>query len=271
MKNIIAVDLFSGAGGTTSGLKKAGIKVAVAVEIDKWAAQTYRHNNTEVVLFEADIRDISGKEIIENIILKSSDKFLFVACPPCQGFSTIGKKDVNDERNQLIFEYLRLIQELKPDFLLMENVSGITSKKNKQIFTRFLDMIESNYLITYEVLNTADYGVPQVRKRLVLHGIKKENIDRNFKIQLPPKTHSKEGKGHTKMWVTAEVIMDLPEIKCGEEFVGEGVYNHVSNKLSEDNVKRIRYIRKNGGSRSSLPEELILNCHKNNRGHTDVY
>ena len=153
----------------------------------------------------------------------------------------------------------------------MENVSGITSKKNKQIFTRFLDMIESNYLITYEVLNTADYGVPQVRKRLVLHGIKRENIDRNFKIQLPPKTHSKEGKGHTKMWVTAEVIMDLPEIKCGEEFVGEGVYNHVSNKLSEDNVKRIRYIRKNGGSRSALPEELILNCHKNNRGHTDVY
>ena len=271
MKNIIAVDLFSGAGGTTSGLKKAGIKVAAAIEIDKWAAQTYRHNNPEVVLFEADIRNISGKKIIDNISLKSSDKLLLVACPPCQGFSTIGKKDVNDERNQLIFEYLRLIQELKPDFLLMENVSGITSKKNKQIFTRFLDMIESNYLITYEVLNTADYGVPQVRKRLVLHGIKKENIDRNFKIQLPPKTHSKEGKGHTKMWVTAEVIMDLPEIKCGEEFVGEGVYNHVSNKLSEDNVKRIRYIRKNGGSRSSLPEELILNCHKNNRGHTDVY
>jgi len=106
MKNIIAVDLFSGAGGTTSGLKKAGIKVAVAVEIDKWAAQTYRHNNPEVVLFEADIRDISGKEIIDNISLKSSDKLLLVACPPCQGFSTIGKKDVNDERNQLIFEYL---------------------------------------------------------------------------------------------------------------------------------------------------------------------
>lgn len=271
MNNIVAIDLFSGAGGTTSGLKKAGIKVVAAVEVDSQAAQTYKFNNPEVILFEEDIRGINGKRFINSISLKSSDKLLLVACPPCQGFSTIGKKDVNDERNQLIFEYLRLIQELKPDFLLMENVSGITSKKNKQIFTRFLDMIESNYLITYEVLNTADYGVPQTRKRLVLHGVKKEKVDRNFKIQLPPKTHSKEGKGHTKKWVTAEVIMDLPEIKCGEEFIGEGVYNHVSNKLSEDNVKRIRYIRKNGGSRSSLPKELILNCHKNNKGYSDVY
>ena len=271
MKNIVAIDLFSGAGGTTRGLKNAGIRVVAAIEIDKWAAQTYRFNNPEVVLFESDIRNIRGEEIMDAIDLKSSDKLLLVACPPCQGFSTIGKNDINDKRNQLTFEYLRLINELKPDFLLMENVSGITNKKNSQIFEKFINLIESEYLITYEVLNTADYGVPQTRKRLVLHGIKKDGVDGEFKIKLPTKTHSKEGEENTKRWVTAGVIMDLPEIKSGEEFVGKGVYNHISNKLSEDNIKRIRYIRENGGNRSSLPEDLILNCHKNNKGHGDVY
>ena len=180
MKNIVAIDLFSGAGGTTSGLKKAGIKVAAAVEIDKWAAQTYRFNNPEVILFEEDIRNISGQKILNSISLETSDKLLLVACPPCQGFSTIGKKDINDKRNQLIFEYLRLIKELGPDFLLMENVSGIINKKNGLIFTRFINLIKSEYLIAYEILNTADYGVPQTRKRLVLHGIKKDKIDESF-------------------------------------------------------------------------------------------
>lgn len=271
MENILAIDLFSGAGGTTSGLKKAGIKVAVAVEIDKWAAQTYRFNNPEVILFEDDIRNINSEKIMDVISLKSSDKLLLVACPPCQGFSTIGKNDINDKRNQLIFEYSRLIQELKPDFLLMENVSGITNKKNRQIFEKFITLIKSEYLITYKVLNTADYGVPQTRKRLVLHGIKKDKVDKNFKINLPIKTHSKEGKAKTKKWVTAEIIMDLPAIKSGEEFFGKGIYNHISNKLTDINIKRIRYIRKNGGNRSTLPEDLILNCHKKSKGHGDVY
>ncbi|MGP1440681.1 MAG: DNA cytosine methyltransferase [Treponema sp.] len=271
MKNIVAIDLFSGAGGTTSGLKKAGIKVVAAIEIDKWAAQTYRFNNPEVVLFEDDIRTISGKKILDAISLESSNKLLLVACPPCQGFSTIGKKDINDKRNQLIFEYLRLIKELEPDFLLMENVSGIINKKNGLIFTQFINLIKSEYLITYEILNTADYGVPQTRKRLVLHGIKKDKIDEGFEIKLPKKTHSKEGKKNTQKWVTAEVIMDLPEIKSGEEFLGEGIYNHISNKLTDINIKRIRYIRENGGNRSSLPDNLTLNCHKKNKGHGDVY
>lgn len=271
MKTIVAIDLFSGAGGTTSGLKKAGIKVAAAVEIDKWAAQTYRLNNPEVVLFEKDIRDINGKEIMEAISLKPSDKLLLVACPPCQGFSTIGKHDVNDKRNRLIFEYLRLITELKPDFLLMENVSGIKNKKNRSIFTKFINPIKSRYLITYDILNTADYGVPQNRKRLVLHGIKRETVDESFNVMLPIKTHSQAGKENTQQWVTAEVIMDLPEIKSGEEFLGEGIHNHIANKLTDINIKRIRYIRANGGSRTILPDDLMLNCHKKNKGHGDVY
>ncbi len=271
MKSIVAIDLFSGAGGTTSGLKKAGIKVVAAIEIDKWAAKTYRLNNPEVMLFEGDIRNINGENIINNISLQPFDKLLLVACPPCQGFSSIGKKNVNDERNQLIFEYLRLINELKPDFLLMENVAGITSKKNRSIFTKFINLIETEYFIKYGVLNTADYGVPQTRKRLVLHGIKKDKVYRSFKIELPTKTHSKEGKENTQKWVKADVIMDLPEIESGGEFFGVGVYNHTANRLTDINIRRIRHIRENGGSRSNLPDSLILDCHKRNKGHGDVY
>jgi DNA (cytosine-5-)-methyltransferase len=271
MKSIVAIDLFSGAGGTTSGLKKAGIKVAAAVEIDKWAAQTYRLNNPEVVLFEEDIRNINGKNIVDAVSLKPSDKILLVACPPCQGFSSIGKNDINDKRNQLIFEYSRLIKDLNPDFLLMENVAGIISKKNKCIFEKFINLIETEYFIKYDVLNTADYGVPQTRKRLVLHGIKKDKVDKSFKIKLPAKTYSKEGKENTKKWKTAEVIMNLPEIKSGEEFLGEGVHNHISNKLTDINIRRIRHIRENGGNRNNLPDDLILDCHKRNKGHGDVY
>lgn len=271
MKNIIAVDLFSGAGGTTCGLKKAGIGVALAVEIDKWAARSYSFNNPEVVLFEEDIRNISGRRIMETIVVDADEHLLLVACPPCQGFSTIGKKDEADIRNQLIFEYLRLIKELKPTFLLMENVSGITNKRNRHIFDQFIKLIKDQYFVAYDILNAADYGVPQNRKRLVLHGVKKDRVGKDFNVRLPQRTHSKDGDGNTDKWITAEVIMDLPEIKNGEEYLGEGIHNHISNRLTDINLKRIRYIRKNGGSRNVLPDELMLKCHKNNKGHSDVY
>ena len=125
MGKIIAIDLFSGAGGTTSGLKKSGIDVRVAVEIDSVAVKTYKLNNPEVYVINKDINVVSGDEIKQHIKVDIDDKLMLVACPPCQGFSTIGTNDENDERNQLIFQFLRLINELTPDFLLMENVAGM--------------------------------------------------------------------------------------------------------------------------------------------------
>ena len=271
MRRLLAIDLFSGAGGTTCGLKKSKIDVVAAVEIDKFASKTYRRNNPMVYLFEEDIKNISGKQIYDKVNISSKDRLLLVACPPCQGFSTIGKKDANDIRNQLIFEYMRLIKEMKPDFLLMENVSGIMNKKNSDVFLKFVEDVKLDYLIKYDILNSADYGVPQSRKRFVMHGVKKQIVNKNFSVELPKKTHSKNGEDGTQKWKNADIIMGLPEIKSGEEYIGEGIYNHVSNKLSEVNIERIRYIRANGGSRSILPEHLTLNCHKKTDGHGDVY
>lgn len=270
MNKIEAIDLFSGAGGTTQGLKKAGIDVIAAVEIDKIASKTYHHNNPEVKLLIEDIRKIHKQDLPT---IDKSDYLLLVACPPCQGFSTIRNGGQNDLRNELVFEYQRLIGEMKPDFLLMENVAGMTGKKGKKIFQLFCENIEKYYHIKYEILNAADYGVPQRRKRLVLHGIKKEVTKKlNVDVSLPSKTHSKNGEKGLEPWINADVILDLPSIGAGETYDGNlPVYNHTANNLSEINKKRITIIRKGGGSRDALPDELVLKCHKNSSGHSDVY
>ena len=272
MGKIVAIDLFSGAGGTTSGLKKSGIDVQVAVEIDSVAVKTYKLNNPEFYVIDKYINFVSGYEIKKHLKVDTDDKLMLVACPPCQGFSTIGTNNENDERNQLVFQFLRLIKELTPDFLLMENVSGMTRIKNHNIFNKFLSSISNDYNINYDVLNTADYGVPQSRKRLVLHGIRKEILhNTNLILDLPSKTHSNIPDLKLLPWINADIIMDLPPIEGGEEYFGEGIYNHVANKLSNVNIERIIHIRNNGGNRTSLPEALELNCHKNRSGHSDVY
>ncbi|WP_245165719.1 DNA cytosine methyltransferase [Streptococcus sp. WM07] len=247
------------------------MSVQVAVEVDKVASRTYKYNNEEVELLVDDILNITGDDLLSKINLTPDDKLLLVACPPCQGFSTIGTNDTNDARNQLIFEYLRLIKEINPDFLLMENVSGIAREKNKIIFHKFLEGIKEDYHFSYGILNAADFGVPQLRKRLVLHGVKKSIVFENFRISLPEQTHSKSGIGDLKKWVNADIIMDLPQIVDGEEYIGNGIYNHIANKLSDINIERIQYIRNGGGSRSCLPEYLRLKCHAGNNGHGDVY
>ena len=273
MKKIKAIDLFSGSGGTTQGLKKAGIEVVAAVEIDEVASKTYQFNNPEVKLFNNDIRNITKSDFM-NFYNTKKDYLMLVACPPCQGFSLIRRGGEDDIRNELVFEYLRLINETKPEFLLMENVAGMMTKKGKVIFDRFSEQLTEEYYIKYAVLNSADYGVPQTRKRLVLHGIKKSIFkEMNLQeIKLPNKTHSNDRESQLPHWKTAEILLGLPPLKAGEEYRGDlPVHNHIANGLSELNIKRLQIIRRGGGSRNALPEELVLKCHKGKTGHSDVY
>ena len=167
--NPIAIDLFCGAGGLSLGLAQSNITVQLGVEINATAAQTYTNNLNGNVL-QNDIRNITGQEILEQLNLRVGELFLLAGCPPCQTFSSLQKDDVtNDERNNLIFEYTRLIHEIHPLFILMENVPGLANGRGKQIFTQALAELEPSYQVTYDVLNCADYGVPQTRRRLVLH------------------------------------------------------------------------------------------------------
>lgn len=280
--NPIAIDLFCGAGGLSLGLKQSNISVPLGIEINATAAQTYINNLNGHVL-QNDIRNITGQEILERLSLQVGKLFLLAGCPPCQTFSSLQKDDVtNDARNSLIFEYTRLTLETRPLFILMENVPGLVNGRGRYIFTQALTELETSYHVTYDVLNCADYGVPQTRKRLVLHGIRNDAYQLlmqnqpGFKISLPAKTHTSNPQQNPNLlpWVTAGQALQantLPAISAGQS-APAGYPNHETNGLSNINIQRIQYIRTHGGSRNCLPSHLQLPCHqKSNVGYSGVY
>lgn len=289
-----AIDIFSGCGGVSCGLTLAGFKVKAAVEIEESAVKTYlgypplAQVNVLHGAEGGDICKLNGSDILEAAKIKRGDIYLLAGCPPCQNFS---RQNPNNpykplaERKKLLFEFLRIIEELEPPFILMENVPGIRTDANKEILDEFLSRLRKKYVVVDDILNSANYGVPQIRKRFVLHAVRmdinKELTKANFIFELPKATHSAQENDGLLPWKTVrEAIGDLPAIKAGETFVDPNglIHNHKCANLDEINIKRIRAIRTNGGSRIGLPEELILNCHKKKSedgkvfdGHKDVY
>lgn len=284
-----AIDLFSGCGGVSCGLSLAGFNIKAAVEIDKHAVDTYRHYAplSKVNVLNKDICELSGETILKAAKIKKDDIYLFAGCPPCQNFSRQNPQNKNksdDERKKLLFEFLRIIEEILPPFILMENVPGIKSEFNKKILNEFLERLNKQYIVVDNTINAANYGVPQLRRRFVLHAVRKdindELIKYGFSFSLPKETHNKNGTGGLPKWKTVkEAIGDLPEIRAGERYADDGmVHNHKCAALSKTNLKRIKAIRKNGGSRNGLPSKLVLECHKKKdengnvfSGHGDVY
>lgn len=289
-----AVDIFSGCGGVSCGLALAGFKVKAAVEIEDAAADTYlaypplSKVNVLRGAEGGDICNLSGENILAAARIKRGDIYLFAGCPPCQNFSRqnpINKKKPLAERKKLLFEFLRIIEELEPPFILMENVPGIRTDANKVILDEFLSRLRKKYEVVDDILNSADYGVPQMRKRFVLHAVRKDiyvelQAD-DFEFELPKPTHSgKEGDGRLPWKTVRETISDLPPIKAGETYKDPNgiIHNHKCCNLDDMNIRRIREIRANGGSRTGLPEDLVLECHKKKDkdgkafdGHKDVY
>ena len=284
-----AIDIFSGCGGVSCGLSLAGFKVKAAVEIEKSAVDTYLNYGllNKVNVLNEDICNLSGEQILKASKIKKEDIYLFAGCPPCQNFSRqnpLNKSKSEVERKKLLFEFLRIIEEILPPFILMENVPGIKDDFNSTILNEFLGRLKKNYYVREDILNAANYGVPQARKRFVLHAVRNDiNEELNsigFLFDLPKATYDKNGNNGLEKWRTVkEVIGDLPEIKAGEEYKDDGIiHNHKCASLSEKNLKRINEIRKNGGSRNGLPNSLVLECHKRKdkdgnvfSGHGDVY
>jgi len=272
MKKYKAIDLFCGAGGLSSGLLKSGFELRLGLDIDDDALKTYKENFHKALIIKSDIKKINGDELLKLSKIKKNDNFLLAGCPPCQGFSNIGKKDPSDSKNQLVFDYIRLINEMEPSFILMENVPGMSTGIGKEIFSRVVSLLKEKYFVQYDVLNAADYGVPQIRKRLVLHGVRHdiynilyEKYPEKMKDILPKKTHVQDIRNNQKLkeWVSVgKAIGDLPRIEPGESYEDGKIYNHVSRNLSDINLQRLDYIRKHGGSRVCLNESLSLSCHK---------
>ncbi len=271
---IPTIDLFSGAGGLSYGLKEAGLEIKAAVEIDKIASKTYKKNIGDIILTK-DIKDVSGLELLEFAGIKKGEMFVMAGCPPCQGFSSVGPRNENDVRNQLVFQFTRLINETEPWFIIMENVPGMAKGIGKKIFAEVKKELKKEYFIQSDILDSANYGVPQHRKRLVLHGIKKDVFKKflpdDFDQLLPEPTHGDPNNTDSglKKWNTVSIIKDLPKLKAGEGI--KEIPNHRTMGLSSKNIERIKNTPPNGGSRTSWPESLVLNCHKGKVGYNDVY
>ena len=276
-----AIDLFCGAGGLSCGLQNAGFEVALGIDIDANALASYKNYFQDTVTITADINDISAPIISSLTDLTPGSNFLLAGCPPCQGFSSLGKRDPHDEKNQLVYQYVRLIQKLKPTFILMENVPGMSKNVGKEIFQKVINLLSKNYIVEYDTLNAADFGVPQTRKRLVLHGIRKDvytllkqELNNAFSL-LPEQTHCDPKKNTNKQyenWRTVgETIMELPPLVAGEAYNGNDIHNHVCRNLSQTNIKRLNFAHNNDGSRTSLPEEYRLPCHNGVTTFSDTY
>lgn len=165
-----AIDVFSGCGGLTLGLKRAGFDVIGAVEIDSLASDTYNTNHPEVRLWSQDIRKLTAPKILQALDLKRGDLDLLAGCPPCQGFSAMrrlnGARRVRDEKNDLVFDFLRLIRGLRPKAVMMENVPGLADNVRLPKFKAALKRL--GYTVNAAVKDARHYGVPQRRRRFIL-------------------------------------------------------------------------------------------------------
>jgi DNA (cytosine-5)-methyltransferase 1 len=249
-----AIDLFSGPGGLTTGLKQAGFKVVGAVEFESVACETYAINHPEVNLLAEDIRQIDPVIFMEALNLKSGELELLAGCPPCQGFSTIGtrnrKKD--DERNDYVFQMLRFIEAFLPKTIMMENVPGLY--KDDRMVSVEKRLRELGYSFEMTVLNTADYGVPQRRRRMIMLCSKLGDLPVD------------EDTSAISPVTVRDVLAGLPHPDATPDPL-----HKVMEKRSERVMKMISLIPHDGGSRNSLPPELQLDCHKHTDGFKDVY
>ena len=247
-----AIDLFAGCGGCTVGLKASGFRVVGAVEIDARASGVYTLNHPEVHLWQKDITRVSVTQMRRILGLKSGELDLLAGCPPCQGFSSVRtlnrKSAVRDKRNDLVFQFERLIVGLRPKAVMLENVPGLAAN---QRFARFRARLRKlGYVVNAKILDAADYGVPQRRRRLIL--LAGRTAIPFGRKQVPPSVRDTIA-GLPRAGSSGDPVHDLPE------------------KRSAHIMKLIKLIPKDGGSRSALPRRMQLPCHRRCKGFCDIY
>lgn len=170
----VVVDLFAGAGGMSLGFEQAGFHVAAAVEIDPVHSCIHHFNFPTCKVLPVSVQDVSGEEIRRRAGIVKVD--VLIGGAPCQGFSMIGKRVLDDPRNRLVRDFVRLVRELDADYFVFENVKGLTVGAHRQFLEELIETFETNgyeIRLPWAVLNAASYGVPQDRKRLFLLGAKK--------------------------------------------------------------------------------------------------
>jgi len=252
---LISIDLFSGVGGLTEGLRQAGFQTAFAFEIDEWASKAYKLNHKKTEVITKDIRKVDIEEITRK--LNGKTVHLLAGCPPCQGFSSIRRLNrpnpVPDERNTLINEFVKFVEILKPYTFMMENVPGLALDESFNIAKKYLEE-ELDYRVDYKIVNVKDYGVPQSRKRLVMVGSRLGEINVAKPINKKVTVRDKIG------------CLPKPDLSLKDKL------HLIFPKHTDKIFQLIKEIPKNGGSRKDLGTEKQLKCHlKENVGFHDVY
>lgn len=229
MKKYRVIDLFSGCGGISQGFYNTGkVEVIGAIDFDKAACETYKHNFNNAKVINGDINEISVEETgFTNIDI-------IVGGPPCQGFSGLNrwnKQLEDDPRNKLFFQYLRFVSELKPKAVLIENVRQILTSKNGFAKHNICEILEKmGYSVKYAVLNAADFGVPQNRQRAFFVGIRKEFGEFDFN-NMP--------KFYQNKVTVGEAISDIIEIEEQAKSDLNG-YNYILGEAKSDYQRKMR-------------------------------
>lgn len=268
--DLVAVDLFAGAGGFSLAAIKAGFTIDFAIENDKFAVQTYKNNilklggSQNTTVLDKSILDYDPAELQK---IRFSDKScdLLLGGPPCQGFSThrISDAGVNDPRNELVLAYFEFVKALRPRVFLMENVPGILWERHKEYLEKFYSEGKRSgfHLFQPVTLDARDFGVPQRRKRVFILGLRdKEDLE---KISWPPTpTHCDPIKASSEL---------IPWVSCKDVFrnAPKADENDIHMNHGQELINAFKQTPLNGGSRKDSGR--VLNCHKEHDGHKDVY
>jgi len=248
--------LFCGAGGLTRGLLDAGIQVVAGYDIDEACRFPYEHNNPPARFHNKSVTELTKSELSEHY--PKGHVRILVGCAPCQTFSkyTQGLRRKKDPKWALLSQFARLVRELKPDIVSMENVPEL---QRHAVFSQFLNTLkDEGFYFTDDpkkrVVYCPDYGIPQQRSRLVIVA------SRLGPIELIPPTHS-PGKYRR----TSDVLRSLPPLESGDECPSDSL--HRASRLSPVNLRRIRH-SKPGGTWRDWPHELVAKCHRKKSGKT---
>lgn len=250
----IAVDFFSGCGGLSTGLARAGFSVRLAVDNDPFAIHAYSLNHSDTKTWCRDLSDLSSTEVLASLQASCGEIDLVAGCPPCQGFSTLrtlnGRKRVDDSRNDLVLRFGQLVIGIKPKAILMENVPGLADDARFITLVRLLR--RHGYKVRWRVLDASDYGVPQRRRRLILFGAHAGSI-------APPNPSTTRAS-------VRDTIEDLPPAGASSD----AAHDHLEKRTARVQ-SLIRRIPKDGGSRTDLDSTEQLECHRRTAGFHDVY
>jgi DNA (cytosine-5)-methyltransferase 1 len=251
---LTAVDLFSGCGGLSLGLKQGGFQVVAAVEVEPKAQATYKLNHPKVRLYGSDIRRLDPAEVLREVGLMPGELDLLAGCPPCQGFSRLRTKNqkpsVSDHRNSLIRDFVRFVRVMNPKTVMLENVPALAMDRR---FSRMRNELHAlGFSVTVEVLDAADYGVPQRRKRLIM---------------LASRVHQPVVATESRRRMTVREAFRFlePRSKTKDQL------HALPENRSEAVRELISMIPRNGGSRSDVGVWYQLACHKRSDGFKDVY